>query len=412
MNDLPPPESGMWRQVEDTLKETASSFGFAEIRFPVLEKTGLFRRAIGEVTDVVEKEMYTFTDRDGDSLSLRPEGTAGCVRACLENGMLRGGEQRLWYAGPMFRHERPQKGRYRQFHQFGCEVFGLTGPDIDAEIVAFTAEVLAKLGLTGHVTLQLNSLGSAAERAVYRKALVAFLEEHADALDEDSRRRTAVNPLRVLDSKNEEVAAVLKDAPKLSDCFGEETKAHFRGLRERLDALGVRYELNDRLVRGLDYYNLTVFEWVTDALGAQGTVCGGGRYDGLVEELGGPPTPAVGFAVGMERLMLLLGSLGLVKPAPAADVIILAMGAEAEKGQLGLALELRRALPGLGVLTHCGGGKFKKQMAHADRSGARFAVIVGDDEIARGAVSVKDLRTGEQKTIERAAAAAYFKSVF
>lgn len=412
MNDLLPQDSSMWQQVEAVLKSTAASFGFSEIRFPIVEKTGLFCRAIGEVTDVVEKEMYTFNDRDGDSLSLRPEGTAGCVRACLENSLIHGQEQRLWYTGPMFRHERPQKGRYRQFHQFGCEVFGLKGPDIDAEIIAFTAEVLAKLGLTEHVSLQLNSLGSSEERAAYRDALVAFLEKHQDVLDEDCKRRMYTNPLRVLDTKNEDVIAVLKDAPKLSDYFGEETRAHFEGLCSRLENLGIKYELNSRLVRGLDYYNLTVFEWVTDALGSQGTVCGGGRYDGLVEQLGGQSTPAIGFAVGLERMILLLETLQLVQRKPAVDIMICAMGEEPERQQLKLALDLRKALPGWGIMTHCGGGKFKKQMAHADKSGARFAVIIGDDEINNRVLSIKDLRSGEQQTVEMAAAAAYFKSVF
>jgi len=412
MNDLLPQNSSVWQQVEGVLKSTAASFGFSEIRFPVVEKTGLFCRAIGEVTDVVEKEMYTFTDRDGDSLSLRPEGTAGCVRACLENSLLHGQEQRLWYIGPMFRHERPQKGRYRQFHQFGSEVFGIKGPDIDAEIIAFTATVLEKFGLKDHVTLQLNSLGSSEERAAYRDALVAFLEQHKESLDEDCRRRMYTNPLRVLDTKNEDIIRILADAPKLSDYFGEETRNHFAGLCSRLDSLGIKYELNSRLVRGLDYYNLTVFEWVTEALGSQGTVCGGGRYDGLVEQLGGQSTPAIGFAIGLERLILLLETLNLVQGIPAVDIMICAMGDEPEKQQLQIAMDLRRELPELRIMTHCGGGKFKKQMAHADKSGARFAVIIGEDEIASRVLSVKDLRSGEQQTVEMAAAAAYFKSVF
>ena len=384
MNDLLPQNSSVWQQVEGVLKSTAASFGFSEIRFPVVEKTGLFCRAIGEVTDVVEKEMYTFTDRDGDSLSLRPEGTAGCVRACLENSLLHGQEQRLWYIGPMFRHERPQKGRYRQFHQFGSEVFGIKGPDIDAEIIAFTATVLEKFGL----------------------------EQHKESLDEDCRRRMYTNPLRVLDTKNEDIIRILADAPKLSDYFGEETRNHFAGLCSRLDSLGIKYELNSRLVRGLDYYNLTVFEWVTEALGSQGTVCGGGRYDGLVEQLGGQSTPAIGFAIGLERLILLLETLNLVQGIPAVDIMICAMGDEPEKQQLQIAMDLRRELPELRIMTHCGGGKFKKQMAHADKSGARFAVIIGEDEIASRVLSVKDLRSGEQQTVEMAAAAAYFKSVF
>lgn len=410
MNDLLPQNSSVWQYVENILKTTASSFGFSEIRFPIVEKTGLFCRAIGEVTDVVEKEMYTFEDRDGDSLSLRPEGTAGCVRACLENSLIYNQEQRVWYTGPMFRHERPQKGRYRQFHQFGCEVFGLNGPDIDAEIIAFTAMVWKKLGLTEHVSLQLNSLGSSEERAAYRTALVAFLEKHVDVLDEDCKRRMYTNPLRVLDTKNENVIAILKDAPKLSDCFGEETKQHFTKLCAFLDSLDIKYELNDRLVRGLDYYNLTVFEWVTTSLGSQGTVCGGGRYDGLVEQLGGQATPAIGFAIGLERLILLLETLDLVKPTPAVDIMICAMGEEAEIFAIKIANSLRLNLPQVKIMTHCGGGKFKKQMAHADKAGAKFAIILGEDEVNNNQLTVKDLRNGEQQTLSCEAAKEYLQS--
>ena len=396
MNDIVPGQSNIWQQVENVLKSTAASFGFSEIRFPIVEKTGLFSRAIGEVTDVVEKEMYTFKDRDGDFLSLRPEGTAGCVRACLETGLVYNQEQRLWYIGPMFRHERPQKGRYRQFHQFGCEVFGLKGPDIDAEIISFTATILEKLGLKDHVRLELNSLGSSAERAQYRERLIAFLEAHQDVLDEDCKRRMYTNPLRVLDTKNPDVQAILVDAPKLSDCFGEETKAHFAGLCRLLKVLGIEYTLNDRLVRGLDYYNLTVFEWVTTDLGAQGTVCGGGRYDGLVEELGGQAVPAIGFAAGLERLILLLQELELLKPQREVDVMVCSMGEKGEEAAFEATVAIRRALPQLRVMTHCGGGKFKKQMAHADKAGALFALIVGDDEAANGTLTVKEMATGEQ----------------
>lgn len=396
MNDLLPQDSNIWQQVESILKQTMNSHGYKEIRFPVVEKTALFCRAIGEVTDVVEKEMYTFEDRDGDSLSLRPEGTAGCVRACLENSLIYNQEQRLWYTGPMFRHERPQKGRYRQFHQFGCEVFGLNGPDIDAEIIALTAMIWKKLGLTEHVELQLNSLGSSEERAQYKDSLVAFLEQHKDVLDEDCKRRMYTNPLRVLDTKNEAVIEILKNAPKLSDCFGEETKNHFNRLCKFLDALDIKYTVNDRLVRGLDYYNLTVFEWVTTALGAQGTVCGGGRYDGLVSQLGGQDTPAIGFAIGLERLVLLLQELNLVENKGNADVMFCAMGESAEIYAMTVANKLRFDLPNVKIMYHCGGGKFKKVMSHADKVGARFAVIIGDDEIAKGMVQVKDLSKGEQ----------------
>jgi histidyl-tRNA synthetase len=340
--------------------------------------------------------MYTFEDRDGDSLSLRPEGTAGCVRACLENSLIYNQEQRLWYTGPMFRHERPQKGRYRQFHQFGCEVFGLNGPDIDAEIIALTAMIWKKLGLTDHVELQLNSLGSSEERAKYRDSLVAFLEQHKDVLDEDCKRRMYTNPLRVLDTKNEAIIEILKNAPKLSDCFGEETKNHFNRLCKFLDSLDIKYSINDRLVRGLDYYNLTVFEWVTTALGAQGTVCGGGRYDGLVSQLGGQETPAIGFAIGLERLVLLLQELNLVENKGNADVMFCAMGENAEIYAMTVANKLRFDLPNVKIMSHCGGGKFKKVMSHADKVGARFAIIIGDDEIAKGMVQVKDLSKGEQ----------------
>ncbi|MGN1393536.1 MAG: histidine--tRNA ligase [Succinivibrionaceae bacterium] len=397
MNDLLPQNSSIWQHVENILKSTAASFGFSEIRFPIVEKTGLFCRAIGEVTDVVEKEMYTFEDRDGDSLSLRPEGTAGCVRACLENSLIYNQEQRVWYTGPMFRHERPQKGRYRQFHQFGCEVFGLNGPDIDAEIIAFTAMIWKKLGLTNHVSLQLNSLGSAEERAKYRDSLVSFLESHVEVLDEDCKRRMYSNPLRVLDTKNEQVINILKDAPKLSDYFGEETKNHFNKLCAFLDALDIKYELNDRLVRGLDYYNYTVFEWVTTSLGAQGTVCGGGRYDGLVEQLGGQSTPAIGFAIGLERLILLLETLNLVNSKPTVDVMVCAMGEDAEIFGIKLANDLRLELPQIKVMMHCGGGKFKKQIAHADKVQAHYAIILGEDEVKNNVVTLKNLTNGEQK---------------
>lgn len=398
MNDIVPGQSSIWQQVEQVLKNTAASFGFSEIRFPVVEKTALFSRAIGEVTDVVEKEMYTFKDRDGDFLSLRPEGTAGCVRACLENGLVYNQEQRLWYTGPMFRHERPQKGRYRQFHQFGCEVFGLKGPDIDAELISFTATILKKLGLADHVRLELNSLGSAEERAQYRESLISFLEQHKDVLDEDCKRRMYTNPLRVLDTKNEDIKAILVDAPKLSDYFGEETKAHFDGLCRLLKVLGIEYTINERLVRGLDYYNQTVFEWVTTDLGAQGTVCGGGRYDGLVEELGGQACPAIGFAIGLERLILLLQELELVSPKPEVDVMVCSMGTEGEAFAFVSTAKIRAEIPMLKVMIHCGGGKFKKQMSHADKTKARFALIIGDDEAANGTITVKEMVTGEQQS--------------
>ncbi|WP_116473643.1 histidine--tRNA ligase [Zobellella maritima] len=402
MNDCLPEQTPAWQQAEAVLRDLMSAYGYAEVRMPIMEVTGLFKRAIGEVTDVVEKEMYTFDDRNGDSMTLRPEGTAGCVRAGIEHGLLYNQERRMWYMGPMFRYERPQKGRYRQFHQFGVEVFGLNGPDIDAELIMLTARLWNRLGVSEHLTLQLNSLGQPEERAEYRQALVAYLEQHQDKLDDDSRRRMHTNPLRVLDSKNAQVQALLQDAPVLSDYFGEQTRAHFAGLQSLLTAAGIAFEINPRLVRGLDYYNLTVFEWVTESLGAQGTVCGGGRYDGLVEQLGGQPTPAVGFAMGMERLVLLLDTLGLVEPQPAlADIYIAMMGDGCLSAGFALAERLRDARPQWRVMSHCGGGNFKKQLKRADKSGAAVALILGEDEISRGEVTLKYLRgQGEQESLK------------
>ncbi|MBU3823742.1 MAG: histidine--tRNA ligase [Candidatus Oceanisphaera merdipullorum] len=401
MNDCLPEQTPTWQAAETALRQLMSSYGYAEVRMPIMESTGLFRRAIGEVTDVVEKEMYTFDDRNGESMTLRPEGTAGCVRAGIEHGLLYNQERRMWYMGPMFRYERPQKGRYRQFHQFGVEVFGLQGPDIDAELIMLTARLWKQLGVSEHLVLQLNSLGQPAERAEYRQALVTYLEQFFDKLDEDSQRRLYTNPLRVLDSKNEQVQALLQDAPVLSDYFGPQTQAHFTGLTALLTAAGIEFELNPRLVRGLDYYNLTVFEWVTESLGAQGTVCGGGRYDGLVEQLGGHATPAVGFAMGMERLVLLLETLAPDASEPAlADVYIAIMGESTQTAGFALAEQLRDQLPTLNVLSHCGGGNVKKQLKRADKSGAGIALILGEDEVARGEVTVKYLRgQGEQQTL-------------
>ena len=341
MNDLLPEDTSVWQQVEKVLRQTVASYGYSEMRMPIVEQTSLFCRAIGEVTDVVEKEMYTFEDRSGDSLSLRPEGTAGCVRASLEHSLIYNQEQRVWYMGPMFRHERPQKGRYRQFHQLGVEVFGLNGPDIDAEIIALTHDLWQRLGISEHLTLELNTLGNSEERRVYKENLVAFLEKHFDALDEDSKRRTHTNPLRVLDSKDEKVKEILKDAPALYDFLGEDSRSHFEKLQAMLTSLGIKFVINPRLVRGLDYYNLTVFEWTTTALGAQGTVCGGGRYDGLVEQLGGKATPAVGFGLGLERLMLLLTTLEKVRPLSQVAVYVCGMGDNVESHQLTLCSQLR-----------------------------------------------------------------------
>ncbi|MEG7405150.1 histidine--tRNA ligase [Serratia marcescens] len=407
MNDYLPEETALWQRIEGTLKQVLGSYGYSEIRLPIVEQTPLFKRAIGEVTDVVEKEMYTFEDRNGESLTLRPEGTAGCVRAGIEHGLLYNQEQRLWYIGPMFRFERPQKGRYRQFHQLGAEVFGLQGPDIDAELILLTARWWKALGIAEHVKLELNSIGSLEARANYRDALVAFLEQHVEVLDEDCKRRMYSNPLRVLDSKNPEVQALLNDAPRLSEYLDEESRAHFAGLCELLAQAGIPYTVNERLVRGLDYYNRTVFEWVTTSLGAQGTVCAGGRYDGLVEQLGGRATPAVGFAMGLERLVLLVQAVNPEFKAPSAiDVYVISSGAGTQSAAMQLAEQVRDAAPQLKLMTNYGGGNFKKQITRADKWGARIALILGESEVAAQQVVVKDLRSGEQETLAQSEVAA------
>jgi len=407
MNDYLPEETALWQRIEGTLKQVLGSYGYSEIRLPIVEQTPLFKRAIGEVTDVVEKEMYTFEDRNGESLTLRPEGTAGCVRAGIEHGLLYNQEQRLWYIGPMFRYERPQKGRYRQFHQLGAEVFGLQGPDIDAELILLTARWWKALGIAEHVKLELNSIGSLEARANYRDALVAFLEQHVEVLDEDCKRRMYSNPLRVLDSKNPEVQALLNDAPRLSEYLDEESRAHFAGLCELLAQAGIPYTVNERLVRGLDYYNRTVFEWVTTSLGAQGTVCAGGRYDGLVEQLGGRATPAVGFAMGLERLVLLVQAVNPEFKAPSAiDVYVISSGAGTQSAAMQLAEQVRDAAPQLKLMTNYGGGNFKKQITRADKWGARIALILGESEVAAQQVVVKDLRSGEQETLAQGEVAA------
>jgi len=401
MNDCLPSETNVWQKVESVLRRVASNYGFAEIRMPIVESTSLFKRSIGEVTDIVEKEMYTFDDRNGDSLTLRPEGTASCVRAGNQHGLLYNQEQRLWYMGPMFRHERPQKGRYRQFHQFGVEAFGMATPDIDAEIILLSSRLWRELGITEFVTLELNSLGSNEERAEYRDALVAFLKTKESQLDEDSKRRMHTNPLRVLDSKNPDVQAALVGAPKLSEYFGEESKAHFEGVCKRLDAAGIKYRLNEKLVRGLDYYNRTVFEWVTESLGAQGTVCAGGRYDGLVEQLGGKGTPGFGFALGIERLVLMINNLenGLTV-RPQVDAYVISLGEDVDIKASQLAEQWRDAVPETRIQGHCGGGNMKKQIKRADKSGAQVAIILGEDEIANEVVTIKYLREKkEQQTL-------------
>ncbi len=399
MHDTLPQETPLWQLVEGCIRQVLERYGYSEIRMPLLEVTELFRRSIGEVTDIVEKEMYTFDDRNGDSLSLRPEGTAGCVRAGIEHGLLYNQVQRLWYQGPMFRHERPQKGRYRQFHQVGVEAYGMAGPDADLELILMGRRIWQALGLEG-LELQINTLGSAEERAGYRQALVEYLQRHRRRLDEDSRRRLDSNPLRILDSKDPEVRTVIAEAPSLVDHLGEASTGHFRALCEGLTEAGLAYRVNPRLVRGLDYYNRTVFEWVTDCLGAQGTVCAGGRYDGLVEQLGGRPTPAIGFALGLERLVELLRVAGTGERLGRLDAYLILLGEAAQRRGMVLAERLRDSLPSLRLVTHCGGGGLKAQFKRADRSGAEFALVVGDEELARGVVGVKPLRAeGDQEEV-------------
>lgn len=407
MNDLLPDQASIWQSVESQIRLLLSSHGYGEIRMPIVESTALFKRSIGEVTDIVEKEMYTFEDRNGDSLTLRPEGTACCVRACEEHGLLYNQTQRLWYAGPMFRHERPQKGRYRQFHQVGVETFGMPGPDIDAELIMMTAQLWQQLGIQDAVTLQINTLGTVDARADYKARLVEYLTARKDDLDEDSRSRLESNPLRILDSKNPQTQKLLDGAPSLMDCLDLESKQHFDELMEMLDKAGITYEKNPRLVRGLDYYGKTVFEWVTDKLGAQGTVCAGGRYDGLVEQLGGKAIPAVGYAMGMERLVLLMETLEQTEGHKASvDIYIASVGDKVYQTALILAKTLRESLPGRRIQSHCGGGSFKSQLKKADKSEAQYAVILGEEEVDNGTVTVKPLRgQGEQLVVEQAALA-------
>ncbi|NDW21536.1 histidine--tRNA ligase [Alteromonas hispanica] len=398
MNDCLPEISGTWQKVESVLRQVVANYGYQEIRTPIVESTDLFKRSIGEVTDIVEKEMYTFEDRNGDSLTLRPEGTASCVRAGNEHGLLYNQQQRLWYMGPMFRHERPQKGRYRQFHQFGVETYGIDGPDIDLEVILLSARFWKAFGIEKHVKLQVNTLGSNEARAAYRDILVEFLKAREDQLDEDSRRRLETNPLRVLDSKNPDVQAAIADAPSLIDHLDEESKVHFETLCARLSEAGIAYEVNPRLVRGLDYYNRTVFEWVTDSLGAQGTICAGGRYDGLVEQLGGKTTPAVGFAMGIERLVLLITTLSEeAQDDSFADVYVTAMGDDTQSYAIEVAEHLRNRLPDARIMMHCGGGNFKKQLKRADKTGARLALLLGSDEMQSRNVGVKPLRDGQEQ---------------
>ena len=396
INDILPDETPVWQWFEEVARTTFQSYGYQEIRVPVMERTELFCRSIGEITDIVEKEMYTFPDRSGDSLTLRPEATASCVRAGISNGLLYNQRRRLWYSGPMFRYERPQKGRYRQFHQIGAEAFGFDGPDIDAELILVAARFWRNLGLQ-NLRLELNSLGTPESRKVYRKLLVEYFSDHKDGLDEDSRRRLDKNPMRILDSKNADMQDLIKGAPVITDYLDPASDDHFAQLQNMLEAAGVSYVVSPRLVRGLDYYTRTVFEWVTDSLGAQGAVCSGGRYDGLVEQLGGRPTPAVGWAMGIERIVELL-RLAELGPAPlTTDVYLLPLGKEAETQAMTLAETLRDMLPALKLQVHCGGGSLKSRMKRADRSGAKLALIIGEDEAQLGTVVIKPLRSRDEQ---------------
>ncbi len=397
MHDILPEQSRRWQYAEKIIREVMANYCYQEIRLPIVEKTELFKRSIGEVTDIVEKEMYSFNDRNNDSLTLRPEGTAGCLRACLEHGLLHNQVHRLWYYGPMFRHERPQKGRYRQFYQLGVETYGMAGPDIDAEIILLTERMWKKFGIRDKLKLELNTLGTTGERLVYRKKLLAYFKQHLSLLDEDSLRRLESNPLRILDSKNRDMQSLISDAPELMDSLGEDSRQHFQTLTQTLDQLGISYKLNTRLVRGLDYYGKTVFEWVTDDLGAQGTVCAGGRYDGLIEQLGGKPNHAIGFAMGIERLILLLEQLDSLPLTNTVDVYMIRVGAEAEKKGLHLAEQIRNEMQGIKLQVNCAGGSFKSQFKKADKSGADYALILGDDEISRGKISIKPLRTDQEQ---------------
>ncbi|MFO1401600.1 MAG: histidine--tRNA ligase [Steroidobacteraceae bacterium] len=391
MNDVLPAEIGAWQHLDRVTRALLEGYGYEEVRTPIVEHTELFRRGIGEFTDIVEKEMYTFADTGGDSLTLRPEATAGVVRAVISNGLLRGARLKLWTAGPMFRHERPQKGRYRQFHQYSVEAVGFPGPDIDIELIALSARLWRALGIA-RVRLQVNSLGTSEARARYKEVLVDYLQAHAAALDEDSRRRLGGNPLRILDSKNPAMQAVIAGAPVLTDHLDAESQAHFAELRAGLDALGIAYSVNPRLVRGLDYYSRTVFEWITDALGSQDAVCSGGRYDGLVPQLGGEPTPAIGFALGVERVVALLAQGPAVPAAPPPAVYLIAAGERAQRAAPRVAEALRDALPGRGVIQNLGGGNFGTQFRRADKSGALLAVVLGEAELERGVAAVKPLR--------------------
>ncbi|WP_428356270.1 histidine--tRNA ligase [Methyloprofundus sp.] len=400
MHDVLPEQSARWQFVEQHIRDVLSAYGYQEIRLPIVEKTELFKRSIGEVTDIVEKEMYTFDDRNGESLTLRPEGTAGCVRACLEHGLLHNQTHRLWYFGQMFRYERPQKGRYRQFVQLGVETYGMADADIDAELILLSHRLWQRLGISDTLELQLNSLGTTAERVVYRELLVEYFTANVEQLDEDSQRRLLSNPLRILDTKNPDMQVLVEAAPKLMDSLGADSLAHFQQLTETLTALDISYKLNTRLVRGLDYYSKTVFEWVTTELGAQGTVCAGGRYDGLIEQLGGKPNHAVGFAMGMERILALLENRQDLANIQTVDAYMILVGDAAQKAGVVLAEKLRDSVPGFRLQMHCGSGSFKSQFKKADKSGAQYALILAEDEVVNETIGVKFLRTDdEQRTV-------------
>jgi histidyl-tRNA synthetase len=413
MHDVMPPDSNLLRAIEQTAQSVLQQYGYQEIRMPLLEQTELFKRSIGEVTDIVEKEMYTFDDRNGDSLTMRPEGTASCVRAGIQHGFIYGQPQRLWYCGPFFRHERPQKGRYRQFHQIGVETFGYVGPDIDAELIILTGHIWNNLILPKQPTLQINSLGSPQARHNYRDKLIAYLQDHENKLDKDSQQRLHTNPMRILDSKNPEMQELIQNAPSLLEQLDADSAQHFLQLQKILDAANIEYQINPRLVRGLDYYTKTVFEWIADDLGAQATICAGGRYDGLVEQLGGKSCPAAGFAMGLERLVSLLedsqSKNQLVDVS--VDVYMVLLGEAAEIAGLKLAGELRTQLPTCSVITNCGGGSIKSQMKRADKSQARLAFILGEDEIKAQTITVKFLRERrDQATIAQSDLVAYLEN--
>lgn len=408
MNDILPDEAMLWARLEETCRHVATSYGYREVRFPIVEQSALFHRTIGEVTDIVEKEMYSFEDRNGDHLSLRPEGTAGCVRAGIEHGLFYNQIQRLWYLGPMFRHERPQKGRYRQFHQFGVEAYGMAEPEVDVEQILLSRRIWQALDLLDDVELQLNTLGSAETRTQYREALINYFKHHQAQLDEDSQRRLHTNPLRILDSKNPAMQDLIQGAPKLVDALDEESKTHFERVCFLLDQAGVPYVLNSRLVRGLDYYGSTVFEWVTQSLGAQGSICGGGRYDALVERLGGKPTPAVGFAMGLERLVALLELKQSNQLNSVVDIYLVLQGSDAITQGLLLAEELRQHTD-YRVLCNVDNSGFKNQFKRADKNGARWAIIIAEEELATNSVLIKDLKSGEQSKVGLDKVVAYFK---